>query len=111
MKNSNYNTRLHFESLLSLERERVVPTVNVRTAVRQALMQEQVFLEAQGVTEIIVGWFSGVRGMIATGLALASVLALALIAFNQVDSFLDNSVNDSDHVSDFIDSGDWSELL
>ena len=115
MKNSNYNTRQHFESLLAQERERAIPQVNVRAAVRQALTgeMETASFDSEDTLAIIVSWFSGIRGWIATGLALASVAALAVIAMNQVDTLLeDNTANpESDQVAVFIDSGDWSELL
>ena len=112
MKNSNYNTQQHFESLIEGERNRVVPTINVRSAVRMALQREQSIYESQEVSDVLVQWFSGIRGFVATGLAVASVAALAMIVFTQIDTFSDDqNSQDNDELTAFIDNGDWSALL
>jgi len=112
MKNSNYNTRENFESLVARERAREVPNINVRTAVRRALQKEQREPESLQVSDILIEWFSGVRGFIATGLAIASIAALAMIVFTQAGSFSeDPDSQGTDELTAFIDSGDWSILL
>ena len=112
MKNSNYNTQHQFEALVSKERLRDLPVVNVRAGVRQALRNDNAAFESEDVLEIIVTWFSGVRGLIATGLALASVVALGLVAYSQLDTLEgSSSIDGGDQVASFIDNGDWSDLL
>ncbi len=112
MKNSNYNTQHQFEALVSKERLRDVPVVNIRAGVRQELQNDYAAFESEDALDIIVLWFSGVRGLIATGLALASVVALGLVAYSQLHTLESSSVSDGgDQVASFIDNGDWSDLL
>lgn len=112
MKNSNYNTPPPFESLVIRERLRSVPQVNVRSAVREALQADAMNPSWDALFDEMTAWFSGIRGWLATALALASVLAMAALSYQEIDSLIDGSeASESDPVSTFIENGDWSELL
>lgn len=112
MKNSDYSTPPRFEQWVQQERNRSVPQVNVRVAVRSALETPKNHVVAKDALDDLASWFSGARAWVAGSLAGALIVAMALLIFQQIESLQQETLElETDHVSTFIESGDWSELL
>jgi hypothetical protein len=111
MKESDYNTHQQFEQLLTRGRNQTVPEVNVRERVRAAIEQQYAGVsETDEISETLVRWFSGIRGGVFTGVIVITVFLAGILIMNQ-SSALINAANEEDGVTQFMDSGDWSELL
>ncbi len=112
MKNSDYSTPPRFEQWVQQERNRAVPQVNVRVAVRSAMEAQTSNAVAQDALDDLVSWFSGARAWVAGTLTGALIVAMGLVIFQQIDSLQEETRElETDQVSAFIESGDWSELL
>jgi hypothetical protein len=62
--------------------------------------------------DLLIAGCSGVRAWILTVLATAAIVAMGLLAYQQLESLQAASLDmEKDQVSVFIESGDWSDLL
>lgn len=111
MKESNYNTQQQFEDLVKQGRELSVPEVNVRANVRAALeRQVDSSLSLDDVSDTLMKWFSGIRGGVFASALVLTVLLTGIFVVSQTSSLLESG-SEEDGVSEFMDSGDWSQWL
>ena len=109
MKKTDYNTQQQFEALITKGRMQLVPEVNVRVRVRTALLeQRRVVAGYEEVSDTLVRWFSGLRGGVLAGVVIMTVFLVGFYLFNQTSLM---NQDETDGVTVFMDSGDWSEFI
>ena len=111
MKDSKTHFPPEWQGRIEQARQRPVPQVNVRSRVRAALEAEAASPDGIDAAALaMVDWFSGIRGRVFAGVALALLATLAVFAYREASGILSMDAGD-DEVTQFMQNGDWSDWL